>query len=289
MKRYSLGRVAAIALGALFLSAVCVRLAGTKIRQALTRLQPGVTLVLAIDSAHPYRAGLSPADARAGTLEELEARLAPLTGDALFRADGDRVQVILPRGVDAERAARQLTRSGQLAFKLVDDSGSVVMHNLSPCAIIEGAALDRDGWSEREGGATHSDFFVRAPERSTIERVLHKCAPPLPADRSVAFGRLDRDGARGWRSYYLFARVELDGGDITDAEVTWDAATDRPEVDLTLSNDGLGRFAALTSRAVGRKLAIMLEDVVTSAPVIEGPISGKHVRVTMGGLGIPTP
>ena len=56
---------------------------------------------------------------------------------------------------------------------------------------------------------------------------------------------------------------------------------------LTFDSDGAKRFEALTASAVGRKLAILLEGRVQSAPVIEGKIGGGHARITMGGYTDP--
>jgi len=63
------------------------------------------------------------------------------------------------------------------------------------------------------------------------------------------------------------------GGDIRRAWVTRDDFG-LPAVGFSLTTDGSRRFADLTSEHVGRQLAIVLDDEVQSAPVIEGPIMG---------------
>jgi protein-export membrane protein SecD len=48
----------------------------------------------------------------------------------------------------------------------------------------------------------------------------------------------------------------------------------QPEIAFELTKDGEGQFAALTEENVGRRLAIILDGVVQSAPVIKGRIGG---------------
>jgi SecD/SecF fusion protein len=63
------------------------------------------------------------------------------------------------------------------------------------------------------------------------------------------------------------------GGDIRRAWVTRDDFG-QPAVGFSLTREGGRRFAELTSANIGRQLAIVLDDEVQSAPVIETPITG---------------
>ena len=54
----------------------------------------------------------------------------------------------------------------------------------------------------------------------------------------------------------------------------------QPAVTLTLRRDAVARMSALTAANVGRALAIVLDDQVTSAPVIEQVINTPAVRIT---------
>ncbi|MGZ3408015.1 MAG: protein translocase subunit SecD, partial [Polyangia bacterium] len=82
-------------------------------------------------------------------------------------------------------------------------------------------------------------------------------------------------------------RAELTGEYIQDAEVSWDQQTGRPEVSLTFDHEGAVLFEKATSASIGRKMAIILDEKVNSAPVIEGRIGGGHARITMGGFSDP--
>jgi preprotein translocase subunit SecD len=147
--------------------------------------------------------------------------------------------------------------------------------------------IGHDAWSERYSGATHRDVYVHAPTREALLQAF--ASVDVPDDHQIAFERprsaYEEDG--GWRSYYLFRKAEISNADIDEAEVLWDPQTGRPEVSLTLTRDGAERFAEVTGRSVGRKLAIMLDGNIQSAPVIETRIPGGRVRITMGSLGDP--
>jgi protein-export membrane protein SecD len=60
----------------------------------------------------------------------------------------------------------------------------------------------------------------------------------------------------------------------------------RPEVSFTMNRQGSDMMEKLTGENVGRKMAIVLDDKITSAPVIESKI-GERGRITMGGYGDP--
>ena len=65
----------------------------------------------------------------------------------------------------------------------------------------------------------------------------------------------------------------VSGRDIRRARVTRDELG-LPAVGFSLTPDGTRRFAELTSQNIGKPLAILLDDQVQSAPIIEGPITG---------------
>jgi preprotein translocase subunit SecD len=85
-----------------------------------------------------------------------------------------------------------------------------------------------------------------------------------------------------WRTYYLHRPVELAGTAVLDARTTWNPTTNRPEVLINFNRWGGRRFGELTGANVGRKMAIILDDKVNSAPVIQTEISGGASTITMG-------
>ncbi|HTE55285.1 MAG TPA: protein translocase subunit SecD [Kofleriaceae bacterium] len=90
-------------------------------------------------------------------------------------------------------------------------------------------------------------------------------------------------GEPRWRTYYLRRPVELAGSSVANANMYWNQTTGRPEVLVEFDRWGANRFEDMTGKNVGRKMAIILDDKVSSAPVIQDKIGGGRSSITMGG------
>jgi preprotein translocase subunit SecD len=89
-------------------------------------------------------------------------------------------------------------------------------------------------------------------------------------------------GARGARQPYLVQkRVFLAGADLTDAKVDLSGSSGKgPAVSMTFNNRGARAFALVTEENVGKRLAIVLDDNVYSAPVIQEKITGGRAQIS---------
>ena len=74
-------------------------------------------------------------------------------------------------------------------------------------------------------------------------------------------------------------RAPLEGDVVTDATDSFDQLG-RPCVSMTMNVDGARRWAAITKANVGRCVAIVLDDNVYSAPVVNGEITGGRSEIT---------
>jgi len=85
----------------------------------------------------------------------------------------------------------------------------------------------------------------------------------------------------GRRQSYLVERRTLMTGDVlTDAHVSPGSATEGMAVDFVLDQRGTKEFGQITTTHVGRRLAIILDGVVESAPTIREPITGGRGQIT---------
>jgi preprotein translocase subunit SecD len=75
-------------------------------------------------------------------------------------------------------------------------------------------------------------------------------------------------------------RVLLTGDMLTAAEVRYDQDFNEPYVAITFNSLGASAFYDLTSKNVKKRLAIILDDHVYSAPVIQEAIAGGRAQVT---------
>jgi preprotein translocase subunit SecD len=76
-------------------------------------------------------------------------------------------------------------------------------------------------------------------------------------------------------------QAQLTGDAVSDARVEFDQ-NGQVEVSLLLSSAGAQDFARITSENVGRQLAIILDGVVYSSPVIRSAITGGRASITGG-------
>lgn len=80
--------------------------------------------------------------------------------------------------------------------------------------------------------------------------------------------------------------VLLTGDTVTDARATFGGqVAQQPEVSLTFNNEGTSKFAQITAQNVNKRLAIVLDDQIITAPNINEPIpEGKAVINGVGSI-----
>ena len=99
---------------------------------------------------------------------------------------------------------------------------------------------------------------------------------PPPGDE-VLYGTSERGGKE---PYLVESPVLMTGDVVTDARVRPGARLEGPYVAVELDARGAEIFDAMTAENVGRRLAIVLDSTVYSAPVIKERIPGGHVQIT---------
>jgi len=98
-----------------------------------------------------------------------------------------------------------------------------------------------------------------------------------PAGDEILYGTSESGGRE---PYLVESPVLMTGDVVTDARVRPGARLEGPYVAVELDNRGAGIFDAMTADNVGRRLAIVLDSTVYSAPVIKERIPGGHVQIT---------
>jgi len=73
------------------------------------------------------------------------------------------------------------------------------------------------------------------------------------------------------------------GDDLSDARVEIDQQKNEPYVSMDFKAQGAKRFEETTGANVGKRLAVILDGNVYSAPVINGKIGGGRAQITLGG------
>ncbi len=147
--------------------------------------------------------------------------------------------------------------------------------------------VDVDQWRPEDGGAIHTDYYLRARTKEELVAAFSKARAlgwGLPAGAHIGYERndLEKKGTI-WRSFVLADEVGFDGEGVANAVGTYDPNTNRPVVEVEMTRAAAERFGDLTARIVGKKLAICSGDEVRSAPIINSAIRGGRAQITMGG------
>lgn len=210
---------------------------------------------------------------------------------------GTDIVVELPgaKAAEFERIKSIIGRTAQLEFKIVDD-GSEYMKKVAALVPKDGPiSVVPESWTEKHSGTQHEDVYLRAKEkdRDALNKFIAGLTGDLavPNDREIALELMSpREVTEGtpdryYRTYYLKKRAGVTGEYLAMADESWDEMG-RPEVAFTMNRQGANMMEKLTGENVGRKMAVILDDKITSAPVIESKI-GERGRITMGGYGDP--
>ncbi len=76
-------------------------------------------------------------------------------------------------------------------------------------------------------------------------------------------------------------KAPLDGGVITDATVSYNSTTGGgPGVDMAMNAEGARVWARLTADNIGKAIAVVLDGMVYSYPIVHGEISGGRSAIT---------
>ena len=104
---------------------------------------------------------------------------------------------------------------------------------------------------------------------SSVESAAQAFGGVIPADYQVLPYR-DRDETSGKTEYLVVRRVpSLTGRQLKNARRSQNSFTGRSEVNFFLNTEGVDLFTRATEQNVGKRLAIVLDDEVRSAPVIK--------------------
>jgi preprotein translocase subunit SecD len=75
-------------------------------------------------------------------------------------------------------------------------------------------------------------------------------------------------------------RALVTGEDLVDASQTFDGQSGKPAVSFRFGGSGARKFGDATTRNVGKRFAIVLDNKYISAPTINGPIPGGSGQIT---------
>jgi SecD/SecF fusion protein len=178
----------------------------------------------------------------------------------VLRQGENQIVVQLPGVKDPQRAMSLIGQTAQLEFKMVADAPGLNLPQMIADVIKTGQ------W--REGDS-----------RKQLNLALQN---RLPQGTEIYFEKVvDPKTKRESKTPILLeSPVLMTGEMVKNAQVRIGGTFNEPYVSLDLTSRGGQVFAALTEKSVGKRLAIVLDEIVRSAPVIREKILGGSAQIS---------
>lgn len=212
-------------------------------------LKGGTHLLLEVDSSQ-LDANMKIKDAVDRAIEIMRNRIDQFgVAEPLIARQGDKWIVIQLPGIKDPQSAKDLIgKTALLEFRIVNNSQEV------------NKVLDLI----RDKGITPDQYRENPSAYPDIQAAM-------PQDASVFEGKEDS-------RYYVLDKAVLTGASLTNAKVEFEGQFGQPVVGIEFNREGARIFEDVTGRNIQRNLAIVLDGIVQSAPVINQRIpEGKAV------------
>ncbi|MBN1396630.1 MAG: protein translocase subunit SecD [Bacteroidetes bacterium] len=135
---------------------------------------------------------------------------------------------------------------------------------------------DQQGNGEGYVAEKDRDRVVRLLERPEVQNLI-------PADFEFLWSakvQTFRDEQKFYILYPVKKTPELTGNVITNAQASVDPEDNRSIVNMEMNSEGSREWARITGANIGKRIAIILDKGVFSAPVVQGKIPGGRSRIT---------
>ncbi len=133
-----------------------------------------------------------------------------------------------------------------------------------------------------QGGS--ADAYVKGDDKNKLLLMLGRpeVQKVIPNNVEFVFSAKpfgQQDGRNIYIMYLVNKQPELTGGVITDARANIDPSSSAPIVSMTMNSEGATDWARITGANVGKRIAIMLDGVVFSAPSVRNKITGGRSQI----------
>jgi preprotein translocase subunit SecD len=185
--------------------------------------------------------------------------------------DGVITVTLSPIGL-RERASAAVAQSIEIVRRRIDETGVVdpIINRQGEARIVVQlpGIEDPNRIKQLLGKTARMTFRLTDETANTTANV----APP-----GVDFMTVE---GRGGGKIAVRRRIEVDGANLTDARAGQNSQTGQWVVNFTFDSTGTRRFGEISRANVGRPFAIVLDDKVISAPVINEPITGGRGQIS---------
>jgi len=246
-------------------------------------LKGGMHLVLEVDTTGIKE---KPSDLRDRALEIIKNRIDQfgVFEPVIEKQAGSRILVQLP-GVDRDRAVKLIGEIAHLEFKLVAEAtASQDLFKKIDKTLEGGDTLAIKEPFQSYLMSVQGDVGIDTRDEDSVLALLNQAQAAIPADLEILFGPKEQyESHEVKRLYVLKKEAELSGEAIRDARHQPNQGQDLQNmgswlVEIEMKRDAARKFATITGRNIGKRLAIVLDNIVQSAPSIAERIpQGKAV------------
>jgi preprotein translocase subunit SecD len=179
------------------------------------------------------------------------------------KSGNDRVIIDLPGVQDPTAALELIGKTALLEFREVLDTSQPAL----PAPV-------RSNYDNDEQFANAQERWKEATEASkNVETLFAERAKGIEG-AVVSRGEDEKDVR-----YYLLGKTLVAGKDLRNAAADYDNLN-RIGVSISFNNEGAKDFEEATGRLVGKQLAIVLDGVTISAPVVQDRIAGGNAHIS---------
>ena len=213
-----------------------------------------------------------------GKLRELSQPVASVMGSTGQRTvdiseSGGLITLTPTEPALVERIRQTVDQSIQIIERRVNELGLVepiIQRQGASRILVQVPGLQDPSRLKEIIGKTAKLDFRMVDLSMTPEQAL---ASHPPADSEILDGE-------GGSKYLIDKRVLVSGGDLVDAQPGFDQRNGQPIVNFRFNSSGARKFAEVTKANVGKPFAIVLDNKVISAPVINEPIPGGAGQIS---------
>ncbi len=124
-----------------------------------------------------------------------------------------------------------------------------------------------------QNGTAYTSEHSRELVLSLLRRADIQALMPLDTELLLAAKPdIGKNGEKLYPIYLVKKATELTGGVITEAKATFGSQGVQPEVLMSMNSDGTSKWARITGANIGKRIAIVLDGAVYSAPVVQSKI-----------------
>lgn len=215
-----------------------------------------------------------------------------VTEPAIYKQGANRIVVELPGVDDKERVRNLLKGTARLEFRLAADGEELIaarervydyfqpnaadsasggVNPLNDLLILQGNSNVVFGYAAETDIAEVNEYI----NEEEVQRLLPRNTTLLWAASEFAQDETN--------SYFeligVRSEAELTGDVITEASVQFDPVTNIPEVSMSMNTQGARTWSRITGANINKPIAIVLDGVVYSYPVVQNKISNGQSSI----------